>query len=539
MSQTNPPAAVATPRTKLKINIAGRRPSIVDGGGSPAPGASTPGASASASTPGPPQSAKTVIKIKAIKTPKVSSPATNLASATPATPIVSAKTKAGRQTKPTAKLVEANKHDLSDLDDDDDSDQPVKKIKLRQNGSGPGKTVRIKHKGKPVDRVMGEGYDSEASDREDDPTIEQQFIIRMPPGEHCEYLRRAIEENKFDPKYPERKLADIALRFFDDSSKRAVMTVLGQHFAAVMVDLPTITETMKTWDRKSLVKSADVCQMLLVFKLVGSIEEARTAPLPLVVEHGNKWPHGLTPPMHDCVRRRFAKTISRKEIEDKDAEVERLLAEDAKALTTEWRWYDPSASQKSKGGAEALLEEDAEGEPDDDDADAAPGGAGSQDMDGDDGFDDDDLFENELQNAFDMADAEQEGQAGVPPAAAAAETPAPGATQQQQQQQESDDEEEDDDEDDEADDDEDDDDEGDESDEEEVSEEQQSRRATLEIIADLRRQRALKTTERDRANLGIMRQRLDNQIRSITSEIKNKLRSIGMEDEEDMESEEE
>ncbi|PHH58399.1 hypothetical protein CDD80_2384 [Ophiocordyceps camponoti-rufipedis] len=152
--------------------------------------------------------------------------------------------------------------------------------------------------------------------------------------------------------------ADVTVKFFEEETRRALVTVQGQPFVAVMVDLPTITEAMKTWDKKSLLKSADICQMLLVFQTVKDEAEARTAPLPPIVDSNFRWPHGLTPPMHDCVNRRFAKTISRKEIEDKEAEVERLLAEDAKAVSTKWEWVDDRMHLDD-------ADEDAEGEADD------------------------------------------------------------------------------------------------------------------------------------------------------------------------------
>ena len=528
MSQTGASSSTTpAPKTKLKISVTNRQSSVPYGSAAPPPPSAIPASASSIITPSAPLSAKTLIKLRAAKSIKLQSPTSTPAPAAPESPPpTSARTKAGRQTKPTKKIVEASKRDLDDFDDDY-SDQPVKKIKLRQNSIRPGPTVRLKHRGRPVVRPLGEGYDSEASDREEDPVIEQQFMIRMLPGEHCDYVRKAIEENRFDPKAPERRLPDISLKFFEESSRRAVLTVMGQRFAAVLVDLPTITESMKTWDRKALLKSADICQMLLVFAPVSSDDQARTAPLPLVVEPGNKWPHGLTPPMHDCVKRRFAKTISRKEIEDKEAEVERLLEEDRKAIKTEWRWYDPTQTEKSKAAAMgSMSEEDAEGEPDDA-VTPAPNA------------EDDDLFDQELQNELEnelQTALEQEMAAspdGVKPSTGAAQIPASAAAREESEESEEDESEEDESEDGDDDDDDDDGDGDDEESDEEISEEQKTLRATKEIIADLRRQRALKEAEKNRANLGIMKTRCDNQIRSITQEIKNKLRSIGIEDEEE------
>ena len=43
---------------------------------------------------------------------------------------------------------------------------------------------------------VGLGYDSEASDREDDPAIEEQIILRCRPGEDAEYLRSCLERKE-------------------------------------------------------------------------------------------------------------------------------------------------------------------------------------------------------------------------------------------------------------------------------------------------------------------------------------------------------
>ena len=45
-------------------------------------------------------------------------------------------------------------------------------------------------------RHIGLSYDSEASDREEDPWVEEQFILRMVPGDDCNYLRKAIEKKE-------------------------------------------------------------------------------------------------------------------------------------------------------------------------------------------------------------------------------------------------------------------------------------------------------------------------------------------------------
>lgn len=202
----------------------------------------------------------------------------------------------------------------------------IKKLKL--NTRAPSTPfVRIKAKGKPPHRPLGVGYDSEASDREVDPHIEEQFVLRMAPGEDCEYLRKAIEDKRFGPR--NEGGADIKMKFLTRDGRRAVVTIRGRHYAASLVDLPCVVEGMKSWDRKGWWKSADICQMLLVVGRVPTEDAAMTTPLPSLVDPKTfQFPHGITPPMHHVRKRRFRKRVSNRTIEAVEEEVERLLKAD-------------------------------------------------------------------------------------------------------------------------------------------------------------------------------------------------------------------
>jgi transcription initiation factor TFIID subunit 7 len=303
------------------------------------------------------------------------------------------KTKAGRARKPSAKVIAANangKRHIEESSEDEEPDvplaqveRPAKKQRIKLSVGGP-KTPLIlkpKFKGKPPKRPPGEGYDSEASDREIDPVIEEEFILRMMPGDDCEYLRRMIEERKVG--LPRREGgADVQMKFFDKDGRRAMVTIRGTIYAATLVDLPTIVEGMKSWDKRGWWKSADICQMLYVFAKVRNETEAHTIELPKTVDSKTyQFPHGLTPPMHYARKRRFRKRISRTAIEAVEAEVERLLEADASAVSTRYEIFDPDAGSRhtsmayspgasSPGGYDMLPngqeqysdDEDAEGE---------------------------------------------------------------------------------------------------------------------------------------------------------------------------------
>lgn len=274
---------------------------------------------------------------------------------------------------------------------------PISKIKVKTPSislTGRTPTLKVKSAGRIPHRPSADGWDSEAEDREVDPVTEEQLLFRMMPGEHCEYLRTMIAEKKIGiPKA--QGGADISFKFLDLEGRRVMFVIQGQPYAGIVLDLPTITEGTKSWDKKSLVKSADICQMLLIFAKVSSEEEAKTIPLPKAVEHGHRWPHGITPPMHDARNRRFRKRLSKLEIQNKDAEVERLLAADKEATSTKFEFVDDrqTAAPEQASEDEYDDEEDAEGEPDD-----YFGGAGVA-ADGQDDLFDEAMLEAEFMDA--------------------------------------------------------------------------------------------------------------------------------------------
>ncbi|KAI9727210.1 MAG: hypothetical protein M1834_008470 [Cirrosporium novae-zelandiae] len=246
-----------------------------------------------------------------------------------------------------------------------------KRLKLTAKPHAPAH-MRLNIKGKPPVRPVGSGYDSEASDTEIDPYIEEEFIFRMLPGEDCEYIRKAIEERRLG--LPVRKGgADVRFKFLDKSGHRIVIRVCDRIYAATMVDLPCIIEGMKSWDKRGWWKTADICQMLLVFRQVKSEDEVKNIPLPNEIDSTTgQWPHGITPPMHNVRKRRFRKRISNRTIEAVEEEVDRLLAEDEKAVEpAKYEYLDldrlareesdmPSDSEEPEYGYDN--EQDAEGD---------------------------------------------------------------------------------------------------------------------------------------------------------------------------------
>ncbi|KKY24492.1 putative transcription initiation factor tfiid subunit 7 [Phaeomoniella chlamydospora] len=268
--------------------------------------------------------------------------------------------------------------------------QKIKKIRFLQrsqdakshHGSATTPTIKLKTKGKIPKRPLGVGYDSELSETENDPTLSEAFMFRMPPGEDCDYLQEAIEKGTIGLGVREGG-ADVRLQFFDRHGRRSMVTIRGRRYAASFVDLPCIIEGMKSWDKKGWIKSADISQMFLVLGRVETDEEAQNYPLPPDVDP-NTWQyaHGVTPPMQHVRKRRFARTkrTSVSAIEAVERKVNQLFADDEAAESVRWEILDGDTYAREEYEREHSMrqsededmdgygeEEDAEGEDIEDD----------------------------------------------------------------------------------------------------------------------------------------------------------------------------
>ncbi|XP_043913206.1 transcription initiation factor TFIID subunit 7-like [Protopterus annectens] len=114
--------------------------------------------------------------------------------------------------------------------------------------------------------------------------------------------------------------------------------------AAKLVDLPCIIESLKTIDKKTFYKTADISQML-VCTLDGDLYPPLEEPAGIVDPKNKKkdkdkekkfiWNHGITAPLKNVRKRRFRKTAKKKYIESPDVEkeVKRLLSTDLEAVS--------------------------------------------------------------------------------------------------------------------------------------------------------------------------------------------------------------
>ncbi|KAJ5463747.1 TAFII55 proteinconserved region [Penicillium sp. IBT 31633x] len=250
------------------------------------------------------------------------------------------------------------------------SQQGPKRLKLNPSKRPGLQSIRIKNKGIVPNRPVGVGYDSEASDTENDPAIEEQFILRMLPGEDCEYLRKTINERTFHQ-------SEFGFKPLTREGRRAILKVRDKQYAAALVDLPCIIEGMKSWDRRGWYKSADICQMLLVLGRVNSDQEAMEYPLPPEVECPDEktlqYPHGLAPPLRWVRKRRFRNRVSTRTIEQVEKAVEDLMAQDETSIfPPKFELVDSTSLNRVEGLVQAEEydeyddEQDAYGEADED-----------------------------------------------------------------------------------------------------------------------------------------------------------------------------
>lgn len=194
------------------------------------------------------------------------------------------------------------------------------------------------------------------------PTIEleNQFLLRLPP-EPAEALREAIrsgasnlKDRLFIQMEPDKASTNQHLR-------RGGVRFDGWAMSSKLVDLPTIMETHKTIDRKTIYKTADVCQLLICKEGEQSDEdedEAQKQPKkdPNKVDKKFLYPHGICAPLKNCRKRRFRKTLKKKYGIDEpeiEKEVKRLFRVDNEAVDVKWELLTEEELNAGKDASKA------------------------------------------------------------------------------------------------------------------------------------------------------------------------------------------
>ncbi|XP_052021705.1 transcription initiation factor TFIID subunit 7-like isoform X3 [Apodemus sylvaticus] len=184
--------------------------------------------------------------------------------------------------------------------------------------------------------------------------LENQFILRLPP-EHASAVRKIIRSGSAAAR------AKLKIDLSPDA-RRATVQVDDVSLSARVVDLPCVIESLKTHDRKTFYKTADVCQMLLCSSASegdahSSQEEPATSAAAAAVVGSEReaegkytWKHGITPPLKNVRKKRFRKPTQKPpdmkhgeesgsgyiDSKDVEKEVKRLLRSDAEAISSRW-----------------------------------------------------------------------------------------------------------------------------------------------------------------------------------------------------------
>ncbi|NWR84845.1 TAF7 factor, partial [Furnarius figulus] len=169
--------------------------------------------------------------------------------------------------------------------------------------------------------------------------LESQLVLRLPP-DYASTVRRAVQSGNVNLK--DRLTIELHV-----DGRHGIVHVDQVPLAAKLVDLPCIIESLKTIDKTTFYKTADICQMLVCTvdgDLYPPLEEQTVSTDPKANKKKDKdrekkfiWNHGITLPLKNVQKRRFRKT-AKKYIESPDVEkeVKRLLSTDAEAVSVRW-----------------------------------------------------------------------------------------------------------------------------------------------------------------------------------------------------------
>ncbi|CAL8072440.1 unnamed protein product [Orchesella dallaii] len=184
--------------------------------------------------------------------------------------------------------------------------------------------------------------------------LESQIILRLPEVV-AQLLRDALKQGSSNLK--ER----LSLKMENDMRHG---TLYFDHFVlpTKLVDLPCIIESFKTIDKKNVYKTADICQMLICME---EEEPEEVDPKPqkkkdgqVKVEKKYLWPHGITPPLKNVRKRRFRRTLKKKQYSDQpeiEKEVRRLLRMDYEAHHVSWEVIDEEEDRTKDGSSKDVI----------------------------------------------------------------------------------------------------------------------------------------------------------------------------------------
>ncbi|UXI16951.1 Nuclear transcription factor [Sarcoptes scabiei] len=192
---------------------------------------------------------------------------------------------------------------------------------------------------------LSEELSKTTCDSQENFELESQFILRLPYIPAAS-LRVAIKSGVLNLK--ERLTIQI-----DEDIRNGTVRFDGWVLPAKIVDLPTIIESHKTLDNKNFYKTADISQMMICKEEADESKEdieevakkTKDGKILLLTKDSSfdnniigkdkkyMFPHGITKPLKNVRKRRFRKTLKKKNADfpEIEKEVKRLLRQDNEA----------------------------------------------------------------------------------------------------------------------------------------------------------------------------------------------------------------
>ncbi|KAH9523215.1 transcription initiation factor TFIID subunit 7 [Bulinus truncatus] len=161
--------------------------------------------------------------------------------------------------------------------------------------------------------------------------LEQQFILRL-PADAAAQLHEDLKETS------NVQLKDKLSIEMDPDMRHGRVRYGGDIFFAKLLDLPSVIESLKTVDKKTFYKTADICQMLVCKTEDDWTQDGNESPRKKDKDKKFVWNHGITPPLKNVRKRRFRKTLKKKYMDQPEVEkeVRRLFRYDSEAIDVKY-----------------------------------------------------------------------------------------------------------------------------------------------------------------------------------------------------------
>jgi TATA-binding protein-associated factor Taf7 len=183
--------------------------------------------------------------------------------------------------------------------------------------------------------------------------LESQFILRLPLSTAAA-LRATVAAGV--------PLRDRLLIQVDADMRHGKVYFDGVPLPGKILDLPTIIESQKTLDKKTFYKTADICQIMVCKEEVEEEKvDADDGKRNREKEKKFQYAHGITAPLKNVRKKRFRKTLKKKNVDvpEIEKEVRRLFKQDSEAQHVRFEVVnadDDKADGKSGGGdASAMM----------------------------------------------------------------------------------------------------------------------------------------------------------------------------------------